>query len=72
MERMAPGTVLPEVTHAGGAKIFVLEGNLADEDGVYPKGTWIRLPEGYTHTMTSHEGCLIYKKSGHLCADKAA
>jgi len=64
--RWAPGTKFQPHRHWGGEEIFVLEGTFADEDGVYPQGTWLRNPPGSVHTPFSDEGCLIYVKTGHL------
>jgi len=52
--------------HPGGEEVFVLEGALADEDGVYPKGTWVRMPAGSTHAPWSEDGALLWVKAGHL------
>ena len=64
--RWAPGTQFQPHRHWGGEEIFVLEGTFADEDGLYPQGTWLRNPPGSIHTPFSDEGCLIYVKTGHL------
>ncbi|MEL6645053.1 MAG: cupin domain-containing protein [Pseudomonadota bacterium] len=72
LERLQPGTALPSESHEGGAEILVLEGSFEDEFGAYPKGTWIRLPKGATHSPGSQSGCLLYIKSGHLAAPDLA
>ncbi len=64
--KWAPGTTFQFHRHWGGEEIFVLEGVFADEQGVYPQGTWLRNPPGSVHTPFSDEGCLIYVKTGHL------
>ncbi len=64
--KLAAGITLPSNEHNGGEEIFVLEGVLKDEQGIYPKGTWLRNPPGYVHTLSSDEDCLIYRKIGHL------
>ncbi|EKV00282.1 anti-sigma factor [Leptolyngbya sp. PCC 7375] len=64
--KWAPGTTFPQHRHWGGEEIFVLEGTFADEQGVYPQGTWLRNPPDSVHTPFSKEGCLIYVKTGHL------
>ena len=66
MVRLAPGTRMPQHSHPGGEEIFVLEGELRDEQGSYPKGCWLRNPPGSTHAPYSDAGCLYYVKSGHL------
>ena len=64
--RFAPGTRAPEHDHPGGEEIFVLSGTIADGDGVYPEGTWVRFPDGSRHQPWSDEGCALYVKVGHL------
>lgn len=66
--RWAPGTQFNFHRHFGGEEIFVIEGQLQDEHGIYKTGDWIRSPHGSTHTPSSPEGCLIYVKVGHLPA----
>lgn len=66
--RWAPGTHFSEHTHPGGEEIFVIEGELRDEDGVYPAGTWLRNPRWSRHAPWSDSGALIYVKVGHLGA----
>lgn len=64
--RWAPNTVFNPHRHFGGEEIFVLEGVFSDENGDYPKGTWLRSPHMSMHRPFSKEGCLIYVKTGHL------
>ncbi|AFY39344.1 anti-ECFsigma factor, ChrR [[Leptolyngbya] sp. PCC 7376] len=61
-----PGTKFQTHRHWGGEEILVLEGTFADEQGIYPKGTWLRNPPNSIHTPFSDEGCIIYVKTGHL------
>jgi anti-sigma factor ChrR (cupin superfamily) len=69
--KWAPGTHFQQHRHWGGEEIFVIEGTFADEQGKYPRGTWLRNPSGSVHTPFSKEGCVIYVKTGHL-GEKAA
>ena len=40
---------------------------LHDEGGAYGVGSWLRSPQGSTHTpFTREEGALVYVKTGHL------
>lgn len=65
--RWAPDTAYPEHEHSGGEEIFVLEGAFHDEDGHYPRGSWVRYPDGSRHApYTLGEGALLYVKEGHL------
>lgn len=64
--KWAPGTKFQPHRHWGGEEIFILDGTFADEQGIYPKGTWLRNPPDSAHTPFSEEGCVIYVKTGHL------
>ncbi len=64
--RWEPGTVFNRHRHWGGEEILVLDGTFADEHGTYPKGTWLRNPDGSEHLPFSNDGCLIFVKTGHL------
>jgi len=66
MFRLAPGASVPRHGHDGGEELLVLEGELADEHGRYPAGSWLRSPPGTRHAPFSDTGCLIYVKLGHL------
>ena len=70
--RWAPGTRFKPHRHWGGEEIFVLDGVFSDENGDYPKGTWLRSPHLSAHTPYSETGCLIYVKTGHLLPEPAA
>jgi len=45
---MLPGTEHP---HSGGKEIYVMRGEIRDEDGSYPAGTWLRRPPGSQHCL---------------------
>lgn len=60
------GEVFQAHTHFGGEEIFVLSGTFKDEQGVYPKGTWIRSPHGSSHHPYVDEETIIWVKTGHL------
>ena len=62
----SPGTRFPRHAHPGGEEILVLDGQLRDEEGRYPRGTWLRNPPGSIHTPDAPDGALIYVKTGHL------
>jgi len=65
--RWAPDTRFHPHRHHGGEEILVLEGVFHDQYGAYPKGTWLRSPNGSAHTpFTGPEGALIWVKTGHL------
>jgi len=60
--RFAPGSFFPHHVHGGGEEFFVLEGQLEDENGRYPAGTYLRDPVGSQHTPFTKEGCTIFVK----------
>lgn len=64
--RFDPGARAVGHEHHGGEEVFVIEGSFSDEHGDYPAGTWMRSPDGSSHTPWSDEGCLLYIKTGHL------
>ena len=61
-----PGTHFNSHIHPGGEEIYVIEGLLADEEGQYPAGTWLRNPPYSRHQPYSDRGCRILVKTGHL------
>jgi anti-sigma factor ChrR (cupin superfamily) len=53
-------------THFGGEEILVLSGELRDEHGSYPRGTWMRSPHLSRHHPFVEEPTVIWVKVGHL------
>lgn len=66
MFRMNPGSSFIEFQVTDGEEIFVLEGSVEDDQGIYPKGTWIRNPDGLKYRLSSKSGATIWRKIGHL------
>ena len=64
--KWSPGVKPGQHSQSGGEEIFVLDGCFGDENGRYPKGTWLRNPAGSYHTPYTCEGCVLYVKTGHL------
>jgi anti-sigma factor ChrR (cupin superfamily) len=65
--RWAPNTTFKEHTHHGGEEVFVVDGRFSDDNGAYPAGTWLRLPDQSRHSAcTGDEGALLFLKAGHL------
>jgi anti-sigma factor ChrR (cupin superfamily) len=60
--RYAPGSRFAAHEHARGEEFFVLEGELRDEHGVYPAGTYVRNPWGSRHAPFSPAGCTLFVK----------
>jgi anti-sigma factor ChrR (cupin superfamily) len=64
--RLAAGTRVAEHEHPGGEEVYVIAGTLADAQGTYEQGSWLRFPDGSRHQPGSDEGCTLYVKTGHL------
>jgi anti-sigma factor ChrR (cupin superfamily) len=64
--RYMPGAVFPLHTHPQGEEIVVLDGEFADEQGVYPAGTYIKNPPGSAHAPSSATGCTLFVKLRQL------
>ncbi len=62
------GTHMHFHRHPWGEEIFVLQGELRDERGHYPAGTWQRLHPGTGHAPYSETDTLILLRNGHLRA----
>lgn len=60
--RYAPGAAWPAHSHGAGEELFVLDGELHDEHGRYPAGTYVRNPPGSSHVPHSPDGCLLFVK----------
>ena len=60
------GEIFQRHRHEGGEEILVLSGELQDEHGVYPEGTWIRSPHSSEHHPRVEKDTLIWVKTGHL------
>ncbi|SIQ77429.1 anti-ECFsigma factor, ChrR [Shewanella morhuae] len=52
--------------HFGGEEILVLTGKFQDEQGEYPRHTWIRSPHMSGHFPFVKEETIILVKTGHL------
>jgi len=57
---LAPGAEPPAIAMREGEEIFVVRGELVDEQGTHPAHTWLRFPPGASHTPRSPNGCLLY------------
>ena len=68
MELLRAGVDLPETDCPGGEELFVLSGDLGDDDEAYRSGTWIRNPTGYRRRLRSRGGATYWAKRGHLHA----
>lgn len=64
--RYEPGAAFPPHAHPQGEEIVVLDGEFADEHGIYPAGTYIKNPPGSGHSPRSTAGCTLFVKLRHL------
>jgi hypothetical protein len=64
MVRLSPAAKVGRRWYETGVEIFVVAGFLVDENGIYPKGTWLRLPARTAHSPRSDVGCTLYVKRG--------
>ena len=64
--RWPAGERFQEHSHFGGEEIYVISGELKDEQGSYPAGTWIRSPHLSRHHPYTDVDTLIWVKVGHL------
>ena len=64
LERWAAGVASALRRFPGGAEIFILEGELADDEGRYRSGWWLRLPPGAVFQPLTEPGCTFYLKAG--------
>jgi anti-sigma factor ChrR (cupin superfamily) len=67
--RIDPAGRVARHGHPFGEEAFVLEGELVDEHGRYPAGTWIRNPVGSAHAPRSDGGCFFLLSTGLPDAD---
>lgn len=67
-----PGIALERHVHETGQEILILDGTFSDEDGDYPKGSWVRFPQGSAHAPYSLSGCTLLAKAGHFTAATTA
>lgn len=65
----APDSSFSLHRHELGEEIFVLDGELEDEFGVYPAGTYIKNPPGSAHAPQSQPGCTLFVKLRHMQPD---
>jgi anti-sigma factor ChrR (cupin superfamily) len=73
LARWLPSVRFTRHAHPGGEELLVLEGSFEDEHGTYPKGSWLRSPDGSAHApVTGPDGALLYMKTGHLPPSSAS
>ena len=57
--KIKPKTTLTPHRHSNFEWVYVLEGELRDEFGIYPKGSFKINPKNSIHTSTSTKGCVL-------------
>lgn len=68
LQRWAPGARSGAGAYADGAELFVIDGDLGDDDAQYGAGTWLRLPVAASTRLHSRKGCVVYVKTGAIAA----
>lgn len=68
LTRMSPASSWGKQHYEGGCELFVTHGALVDDEGLYPAGSWLRLPVGYEHTPRSDVGCTVLRRTCGLPA----
>jgi len=58
--RYAAGSRFVSHAHGRGEEILVLDGELRDEHGTYPSGTYVRNPWGTRHAPHAPGGCTLF------------
>ena len=64
LERWEAPEAIGQLLFPQGAEILVLEGGFSDDEGVYEKHSWLRLPAGSGLTPRGTTPCEIYIKEG--------
>lgn len=59
LTRLAPGAVLPDHEHVEIEQSYVLEGSLADAEGVATAGNYVWRPAGSRHVANSPDGAVV-------------
>jgi anti-sigma factor ChrR (cupin superfamily) len=57
--RYQPGAQVAHHVHPGYEMVFVLQGVLQDDHGIYPGGTLAVFPPDSTHELQSESGCIF-------------
>ena len=67
LQRVEAGELLFNEPISNGAELLVIAGELVDDNRVYQRWGWLRLPAGeYAQIIAGREGATIYLKTGHL------
>ena len=70
--KWAAGESAQSFSHSGGVEIFVLSGELKDEQGSYPRGTWLRNPPMTEFHPFVEQETVVWIKTGHLSTLEAS
>jgi anti-sigma factor ChrR (cupin superfamily) len=59
LTRFAPGARLPDHEHVEIEQSYVIEGSLADGEGIATPGNYVWRPAGSRHAAHSPDGCVV-------------
>lgn len=59
LTRFAPGTSLPDHEHVAIEQSYVIEGSLADGEGIATAGNFVWRPPGSRHSAHTRDGCVV-------------
>ena len=60
------GIDLGTETFSEGVEYLVTQGQFKDDQGIYSKGSWLRLPAGSQQSIRVLADATVYRKTGHL------
>jgi hypothetical protein len=64
--RFEAGMTIGPHVHEAGEEFLVLDGELRDEHGSYPRYAWVRQPPDSVHSVASPQGCTLLTFAHHL------
>ncbi len=68
MEELQPGAELRKEITKDGEELFVVKGDVSDDQGEYGEMTWVRNPTEGEVVRRSRGGCVLWVKEGHFNA----
>ncbi len=66
MQRLAAGETLAVDAADQGTELFVVDGQLTEQEEKFPAESWLRFPPGDDSILAAKEPTIVWIKSGHL------